>query len=301
MLDDRHYMRSDYRPPRSMTTILLVAVAAAYIVQIVASQVVKEDVFFDWFALSREGLMHGRVYQLITFQFLHGGVWHLLGNMMGIYFFGRAMEETLGRARLLRLYLMCGTIGGLIQIALGFAFPALFGGIVLGASAGVFGLIAAFAISRPNQPITLLVLLVLPVTFPAKVILAFEAAISVFGILSAPNNIAHAAHLGGMITGIVYMKCFWSDVYGARWHWHWHWPKFFQRRRPHVVTTRIITPPPRTWRAPAPLKVEEIPPAEFMSRKVDPILEKISAHGIQSLTDEERRILEAARDHMARR
>ena len=102
--------------------------------------------------LSTYGLREGRIYELITFQFMHAGWMHLFGNMLGLYFFGRAMEEVLGRKGLLKLYLFSGTIGGLLQIILAFSFPNYFGGGVVGASAGVFGLIAAFAARAPDRP-----------------------------------------------------------------------------------------------------------------------------------------------------
>lgn len=297
MLDDRHYMRSEYRPPWSMTAILLVTNIAIFLLQEVLNLTVVGDRFLSWFALSVDGLQHWRIYQLLTFQFLHASLWHLFGNMLGLYFFGRAMEESLGRNGMLRLYFLSGTLGGLLQIALGFMLPDRYGSLVVGASAGVFGLVAAFAVSRPNQPITLLIFFVIPVTFAAKFILAFEAVVAIWGVLVPSGMVAHAAHLGGMLTGIAYILWF-SDSSGSR----WEWLRFF-RRGPSG--SRIITPPRRTWRSSARigtrLGTEDLPPAEFISRKVDPILEKISAQGIHSLTEEERQILEAARSRMARR
>lgn len=288
MLDDRHYMRSEYRPGLSMTTILLIANGICFLLQQILEGVTHGR-FLEWFALSVDGLQHWRLYQLITFQFLHANLWHLLGNLLGLYFFGRAMEEMLGSRGMLKLYLISGTVGGLVQTALGFAFPNHFGGAVLGASAGVFGLVAAFAVSRPDQPITLLLFFILPVTFPAKLILAFAAATAIWGILAPTSMIAHAAHLGGMLAGIIYIK--WISGSFSRFL---HLPQFLHRDRV------IITPPKRTWRSPPRKRRDDLPPSEFMSREVDPILEKISAQGIHSLTPREREILEAARSRMAR-
>src|SRR5271169_1368789 len=114
MLDDRPYMRSPYRPARSMTTILLVALAACFLVQSLLEGLKGTGWVFDWLALSADGLKHGRVYQLLTFQFLHGGLMHLLMNMIGLYFFGRAIEQMLGSAGMLKLYLASGVVGGLL-------------------------------------------------------------------------------------------------------------------------------------------------------------------------------------------
>jgi membrane associated rhomboid family serine protease len=304
MLDDRQYMRTPYRPGWSMTTILCVTLVACFFAQMILQGVKGEGWVSEYLALSGDGLAHWRIYQLITFQFLHGGPLHLLGNLIGLYFFGRAVENILGSQQMLRLYLVSGTVGGLLQIALQVlmrqSFPYYFASGVVGASAGVFGLIAAFAIHAPDNPITLLVFFVLPVTFPAKVLLMVEGGIAIFGVLapfikmpSLAGNVAHAAHLGGMLTGIVWMR--WSMTPHRTFEF---WRPFADRppsKRPAAGTL-----PKRASKNPR-RKNEEIPPAEFISREVDPILEKISAHGIHSLTDRERQILEAARSKMAKR
>jgi membrane associated rhomboid family serine protease len=245
--------------------------------------------FYDFLALSPSGILHGRIYQLITFQLMHSGLWHLVGNQIGIYFFGRAVEEMLGSKVMFRLYFLSGTIGGLLQVGLGFLFPAYFGGHGIGASAGVFGLIAAFATLGPNQPVALLLL---PIAFPAKYLLWGEAALALIGIFTGSGGIAHGAHLGGMLTGILCVRWF-SDSYKR--------PGFFrvfewlrERRARRVSTRRYSEGAPRR-------KAEALPGPEFISREVDPILEKISAHGIHSLTDRERQILEAARTRMAKK
>lgn len=300
MLDDRQYMRAPYRPGWSMTTMLLVTLVGCFILQLFLQGFKGTPWVMSWLALSKEGLEHGRIFQLITFQFLHGGVWHLLGNMIGLYFFGRTMEGMLGSRGMLKLYLASGTIGGLLQIALDFAFPNYFGGGVVGASAGVFGLIAAFATHAPDDPITLLLFFVLPISFPAKVLLIAEGAISLLGVVGplihAPifdPGVAHAAHLGGMLTGILWIR--WVMAPGRSF-------EFLQSLTERKTPKREAAAPPakRIWKTPR-KKAEELPAGEFISREVDPILEKISAQGIHSLTERERQILEAARNKMAKR
>jgi membrane associated rhomboid family serine protease len=285
-----------------MTTILCVIVAACYLAQVLLGGFNGMDKWImDWLSLSKAGMQRGLVYQLITYQFLHAGFMHVFLNLLGLYFFGRAMEDMLGSAGMLKLYLASGVAGGLLHVGLAFAFPGPFGKIgVVGASAGVFGLIAAFATRAPEQPITMLILFILPVTFKAGVFLIIEACISVGGILGPllpypffHSNIAHAAHLGGMLTGIAWIR------FGTISHSPFNfWRPLWTRRQPRRESARAM--PKRNGKN-ANRKTEELPPAEFISREVDPILEKISAHGIQSLTARERQILEAARSKMARR
>jgi membrane associated rhomboid family serine protease len=283
-----------------MTTILLVTLVACFLAQKLLEGVKGAFWVDDWLALSKDGMAHGFVYQLLTFQFLHGSPWHLLFNMIGLYFFGRGVEEMLGSRGMLRLYLASGVVGGLLYVGMAFAFPKVFFASVVGASAGVFGLIAAFATRAPDQPITMLVFFVLPVTFKAGVLLIIEACITVGGILGEflpypffHSEIAHAAHLGGMLTGIAWIR--WGMMPRAPFKF---WRGFTSADRPSRESVRAT---PRRNAKSASRKQEELPPAEFISREVDPILEKISAHGIQSLTARERQILEAARSKMARR
>ena len=284
-------MRAPQRQYWSMTTLLLISLVACYVVQVVLDQLAP-----GWadehLTLSLAGLKAGRLYQLLTFQFMHGSIWHLVCNMIGLYFFGRVVEEMIGAGSMLKLYLLSGTVGGLCHVALCLAFPDYFYRGVVGASAGIFGLIAAFATREPNYPITLLVFFVLPVTLLAKWLLLFEAVVSVGGLF-LPGTTAHGAHLGGMLTGIAWIK--WGGWLEGAGGW---WAAGTRRRasRQPVRAAVLRSSARRPGKT-----AEELPPAEFISREVDPILEKISAQGIHSLTDREREILEAARSKMARR
>ncbi|HEY3854709.1 MAG TPA: rhomboid family intramembrane serine protease [Verrucomicrobiae bacterium] len=283
-----------------MTTILLVTLIGCFIAQKLIEDLKGLTWVLEHLALSTEGLRKGWVYQLISFQFLHEGVFHLLGNLIGLFFFGRSMEAMLGSRGMLKLYLASGTLGGLLQMALGFAFPEHFGRQVLGASAGVFGLIAAFATQAPDDPITILLFFFLPVTFPAKVLLIVEGGISLLGTIGPfihmtffDQGVAHAAHLGGMLTGIAWIRFMMSPTPPFQF-----WRSLNRRSAPKRETA--ATPAKRSPRSPR-KKPDELPAGEFISREVDPILEKISAQGIHSLTDRERQILQAARNKMAKR
>jgi membrane associated rhomboid family serine protease len=258
----------------------------------------------DYFALSVNGLRHGFVWQLFTYQFMHGGWLHLLLNCWAIYVFGREVEETLGRKRYLTLYLACGVIGGLTQTLAGVLFGGPFAAPVVGASASAFGLIAAFAVLYPQRPLTLLLFFIIPVTLRARLLLLLLGLLTVLGIASPllpllgiafpPDNIAHAAHLGGLLTGIGFVR------YAI--HWHWHWPRLRRTRsQPLRPLVRVLPETPARRSQNRMVVSEDLPAEEFLAKEVDPILDKISAHGIQSLTERERHILETAREKMAGR
>jgi membrane associated rhomboid family serine protease len=289
MLDDRSYMRSEsYQRYWSATIVLLIINAAIFVLQQIFN-------LTELFALSLDGLAKGYIWQLVTFQFLHGGLFHLLVNLLIIYFFGRALEEVLGRKSFLVLYLGSGVIGGLFEILFGLVFPGPFAVYVVGASAGALGLIAAFAAMFPERQLTLLLFFVIPISMRAKTLLWISLALALFGIIAPYGGIAHAAHLGGIFAGLAYVFCI---VQG-------HGLRFFVTRsggtrqeRQYANVTSVRRP---NWRRSPTGKIEDLPSAEFISKEVDPILDKISAHGIHSLTDEERRVLEAARAKMSRR
>jgi membrane associated rhomboid family serine protease len=255
---------------------------------------VQPDLPEKYCALSVGGLAKGYFWQPITFQFLHGGIWHLLANLITIFFFGRPIEQALGPKRFLALYLGSGVFGGLLQLMASLLLPGHFGvGGVVGASAGAFGLVASFAALYPERPLTLLLFFVVPVSLRAKYLLLFTVLLALFGIVVPFDNIAHVAHLGGIAVGLALT---WQSA-------AWLWPRV-SRTTAHPLRRRelaAVRRGPTKWRGPQPPVVEELPPSEFISKEVDPILDKISAHGINSLTPRERRILDAASAKMDRR
>ena len=296
-------MRSpSFRSPWSATVALLAVNVVAFVFELFRYGYRLQFPPDDYFALSVNGLRHGFVWQLLTYQFMHGGWLHLLLNCWAIFVFGRAVEETLGRKSYLTLYLSCGVIGGLTQTLAGVLLGGPFAAPVVGASASAFGLIAAFAVFYPQRPLTLLLFFIIPVTLRAWLLLLLLGLLTVLGIVSPllpllgiafpPDNIAHAAHLGGLLTGIVFV----------RYVIHWQWPRL--RRTPSQPLRPMVRVLPGTAvrRSPNRMVVnEDLPAEEFLSKEVDPILDKISAHGIQSLTERERHILETAREKMAGR
>ena len=289
MLEDRDYMRQpEYHTSRvSFTVMLLIVNAVVFLVQLVSANFPHgEDIQYQYFALSLDGLRQGYVWQLLTFQFMHGGWMHIIFNSLAIFFFGRPVETVLGSKRFIGLYFVSGTIGGLVQSLFALAIPS-FDVPVVGASAGAMGLVAAFAVINWMERFTLLFYFI-PITMNGKTLLWASIGLAVLGMLNVNSHIANAAHLGGIIAGFFY----------ARQILHGNWPqwKLFRRReRPReVVATR--TKENKFWRS-AP-EEEDVSTDQFLQNEVDPILEKISAHGIQSLTARERAILEAARKKM---
>jgi len=197
------------------------------------------------------------------------------------------VENTLGRNRFLGLYFISGIIGGLLQMLYALATHS-YDAAVVGASAGASGLIGAFAVICWEEELTFLLMFFIPVTMRGKTLLWISIGLAVGMMFIPGSNIANAAHLGGILTGFFYAR------YALNGHWP-QWNLFRRRERPReVVTTHAHEK--KSWRS-APAE-EETSTEHFVQSQVDPILDKISAHGIQSLTAREREILESARKKM---
>lgn len=306
MLEDRDYMRppAHYRPRMSFTVALLVANAIVFLAELILCGYPPLFSSDNYFALSLEGLEHGYVWQLLTYQFMHVGFLHIFLNCWAIYVFGHVVEDALGPKKFLALYFSSGVIGGLTQVLGALVWPSHIGGAVVGASAAALGLVAAFAALYPERELTLLLFFVLPVTLRAKYLLWGTALLSVFCILFPLSgltalmggNVAYAAHLGGMLTGFIFVRQF---IQGD-----WRWPQWRLPASRRVAPRKFVVTRAgrgKFWQsASAGKSHEELSTDEFVKSEVDPILDKISAHGIQSLTAREREILEKARSKMVK-
>ncbi len=271
-----------------MWMILIIINVVCFALQLINSAFLHIPI--KYFALSPAGITNGYIWQFLTFQFLHGDFMHLLMNMFfGIWMFGRYIEERLGGKSFLKLYLLSGFAGGLLQVTLGFIVPQHFGGGTIGASAGTFGLVAAFCALDPRAEIRLF--FILPMR--AKHLLYLILGIAFFFTIVPTNSvIAHAAHLGGALFALGYIR--WGILSS------FSLPKIRFRREPRREYVKAVPIKPAPAKKPRSVTEEELPPEEFISQEVDPILDKISAQGIHSLTERERKILEAARKKMSK-
>ena len=153
-----------------------------------------------WFALWPLGSGYFEIWQLITYQFMHGGFFHILINMFILWMFGIEIENLWGSQKFLIFYLLAGVVGGLFQILLS---PILVGGLsgpTVGASGAIMGVMVVFGVMFPNRLIFLYFLIPIKVKYFIIVLVLIE----IFAVNSG-GNIAHLAHVGGALTGLVYM------------------------------------------------------------------------------------------------
>ncbi|HEX7653034.1 MAG TPA: rhomboid family intramembrane serine protease [Verrucomicrobiae bacterium] len=198
-----------YRCP--VTFVFLIVYVLAYLTELVVNHSFRAQTgwFYGHFALSLPGLQHGWWWQLITYQLMHQGWLHLIFNGWVIFCFGEGLEPVLGRLRYTLLLLLSGVLGGLLQCLAAGLWPWYFGGGVVGASASAFGLVAAYAAMFPSFPLELLILYVIPVTISARTLLIGSLAVALVGFGWRIGNVAHAAHLGGMVAGYLFIRMDW--------------------------------------------------------------------------------------------
>ena len=148
------------------------------------------------FALSAEGLRSDFWWQLVTYMFLHGSVWHLTLNMLMMVMFGSAVEDALGSWRFVRVFLLCGIAGALGWLLLGEMWGD---NSCVGASAGTYGLIGAFCGFYPKRPLALFGV----IDMRARTLAIWLAAASLLNLLIGTENVAYSAHLVGGVFGFV--------------------------------------------------------------------------------------------------
>jgi membrane associated rhomboid family serine protease len=151
------------------------------------------------------GALH--LWQPLTYMFLHGGIWHLLFNMLSLWMFGVELERMWGSRFFTKYYLATGVGAAATQILLSFV-PGTFGqylyhSLTIGASGAIYGVLLAYGMYFPNRPIYMYA--VFPV--PAKYFVMIMGGISLLSSMGGPGGgIAHTTHLGGLIVGYLYLK-----------------------------------------------------------------------------------------------
>ena len=247
----------------------------------------KPSGFDLWFGLYNPNFI-GRFafWQLITYQFLHGGFWHLFFNMFSLYMIGKFVERQIGSNAFLKLYLIGGVFAGMINV-----LTNMYSGLpTVGASGSICAIVAAFGLMNPNARIGILVLFI-PVFMKAKTFVYVFAIITILMAVGGGGNVAHMAHLGGLVFGWLYAYNKWgigSLINGSGSTVSYASGGLFSGMK------RKMGFGPRVY------KGEEFEDANFKDvhssgnwdSRIDNILDKMSQHGIHSLTDEEWELLD---------
>lgn len=237
-------------------------------------------------------------WQLISYQFMHDqqSIFHLFFNMFALWMFGREFESLWGSRRFVTYYILCGIGAGIIQLFISPMFdnPAP----TIGASGAVYGILLAFGLTFPNRMILMFPFFI---PIPAKIFVIIMAAIEMWSGLSGSDGVAHFAHLGGALTGLILLKA------GVDFHFLKHFGKLFgggEEKRDYTYSAPRETKTHRArWGMSSHSEPEPEEPApsrpsgfsvngeEITQAKIDEILDKITESGYQNLTPREKEIL----------
>ena len=305
--------------PRALRTLLTINVVIYVLWILLLSRIpVTFNFVYDHLALNPDlpDILF-EPWQLLTYNFLHlgpglGGFLHILFNLLWLYWIGREYEDLHGPKPIVALYIITGIGGGLVTVALHAAFPnaAFFDGPIHGASASVLGVMTAVAVTYPQKKIGLFLFGTFRLIY---LVIAFLVIDFVFLGL---GGTAVGAHLGGALFGFLFVKVEQRNIDLTSWtRIFFREPKQPRRTRTVAVEHGSMLSRVEAWLAsrgtgkehksssrkpgnPLMSKLRSAQPKEetepSLEHEVDRILDKISEHGFQALTEEERRVLDEA-------
>ena len=252
------------------------------------------------------------VYQLFTYMFMHANFEHIFFNMLAFWMFGRILEQVWGPKKYLIYYLVCGVGAGLCQelvqyidyVRMGLDHYTTIGNGVdsmpmkdylslwrtVGASGAVYGILLGYGMTFPNERI---LLLIPPMPIKAKYLVMGYAVIELLsGLGSSGSNIAHFAHLGGMLFGIV-LILYWRHKAGVNRNGFSSWSEY--KPKQSVWSHFKKTKPSRHTEAEKPIAKDEyadtLAERRRQQEEVARILEKVKRSGYNCLTDEEKKTI----------
>jgi len=239
---------------------LLIANVAIFVIQVLFSAATNVDLE-RIFGVSHLYLVERLwVWQPFTYMFLHSptGLMHIAFNMLSLWWFGSPLEDRLGSRRFLLFYLTAGIVAGLVYATFAifdhtFAVPAI------GASGAVLGVVVHLALLDPNRVVLFLMLFPIRLKYVAALLVGIDL-FYFLGMQGGGGNVAHTAHLGGAAYGYLHFR------FAGAFH------RFFERVEAQAGRDRAK---------------RDVSTRE----EVDRLLAKISAEGIGSLTDREKRFL----------
>ena len=261
--------------PSLFTDAIKILISINFIIYVFQSLAGKEDIFFRLFGLVPNTFFSElMLWQPFTYMFFHApfyssiGISHILLNMLGLWVFGRELEQAWGKEKFLKYYFLTGVGSGLIT----YIFQMDSSNPVIGASGAVYGVLLAYGVSYPNRMLYIWGLI--PVRSMWLVIIM--GAIAFFGLLGKADGISHVTHISGMLIGYALLKNKWkfSDV-------------IFSLRK-------------KTIEFQVQRKEDQELKKKIISRDVDIILEKIKNVGFSGLSDEEQSKLYEASKKMSK-
>ena len=261
--------------PQLFTDAIKILISINFIIYVFQSLAGKEDTFFRLFGLVPNTFISElMLWQPFTYMFFHApfyssiGISHILLNMLGLWVFGRELEQAWGKEKFLKYYFLTGIGSGIVT----FIFQMDSSNPVIGASGAVYGVLLAYGISYPNRMLYIWGLI--PVRSMWLVIIM--GAIAFFGLLGKADGISHVTHISGMLIGYALLKN------------KWNFSEVLFSLRKKTIEFQVQRKEDRDLKK------------KIINRDVDMILEKIKDVGFSGLSDEEQSKLYEASKKMSK-
>lgn len=258
---------------------LMIINGAIFIFQKIAG-IISPGTIEQIFGLSHLGLYYQfKIWQIFTYMFLHGSWMHIIFNLLGLWMFAGELEQNWGTKSFIKYYLYCGAGAGFFIMLMNFVVFSKYSvsPITIGASGAIYAVLLAYGITWPNREILLYFIIPIKIKY---LVIGFGL-IEFFGTLSTAtgtgSNISHIGHLGGIISGLVYIFL----IRKSR-------SRGSSGKNNGFVGKKIKT-------ARLKKKKQEIETRIKAKKIIDELLAKIAKNGMSSLTDEEKKKLEWAR------
>ena len=258
--------------PQIFTEAIKILISINFVIYVLQSLAGKEDIFFRLFGLVPNVFISElMLWQPFTYMFFHApyyssvGISHILLNMLGLWVFGRELEQAWGKSKFLKYYFLTGIGSGLIT----YLFQINSDNPVIGASGAVYGILLAYGISFPNRMLYIWGLI--PVRSIWLVVIM--GSIAFFGLLGRADGISHVTHISGMLIGYILLKKKWqlADIIFAM--------------RKKTVEFQVQRKEDRALKK------------KYIKRDIDIILEKIKEVGFSGLSNEEQsKLYEASKN-----
>ena len=322
-LYDRDYMRDQPRRRRTVKSWLPQWTALHWIVALNGAVFFLQHVLgiawttdatvpnargFPLGGVSLDALLDGRVWTIFTCLFVHQGPAHLAVNLVAIWLAGSRVLSLMGSRAFLHLYFLSGLIGMALQLAVGYFVMGRTDFTLIGASACALGLVMAFAAIMPHESVTTMLYFIIPVNVTMRhlgiALVVLNAAMGVTGLAwhEAPwAEYASFAHLGGAVAGWYYVRLLGYGGQPMTYEQLWKQQPIPRQRtlRREVARVRRARVTPDVDHEAVRRRSQGPGRTSPVVEEIDPILDKISTLGMGSLTEEERRQLEAASREIA--
>ena len=267
----------------SVAEIIIVILILSFLINSVISVFSSSinNFFFENLYFSSNSISNFLFWTPLTYSFFHDGPFHLIFNLLGLFFIGRAVETDIGKTNFIYLLIIGSVIGAFFWLTFNNS-----GQFLLGASSIVMACLSMYCLRQPDNPITLLLFFVLPCKVKPRWILIGVLGMELYGFLfseiSTSSDIAHSAHLGGLLAGAL---AFYFLRLGR------DFPHFvFDIKKPKFLTTKresaIVDNND--------FKINFSNTSE-LQKEVDRILDKINESGFGSLTSKEKIVLDKAK------